>query len=211
MIALASILLAQLVLPSGEGMSVAQRVEILSQSVTAGSTRPLELFEDAPVRAEIKRVGLEAGCPVATEIARTTAARFREALAPFAERAVREPIPTERLEQFRPVSFLTGGAGLYQSRVDRKFEEIAAEPLANARNEARAAIIAALAGLPDFVPGPDTPPPIDPFFESAFGAKADKTWDSAPLLSLACLQRNVPRGLTIEHVGQTFPPTRESQ
>ena len=206
MIALASLLFAQVVLPSGEGMSVAQRVEVLGEDITAGSVRPLELFEDADLRAAMKRVGVEAGCPVAADVARTTAARFGETLSPFAETAVRETIPAERLEQFRPVSFLAGGAGAYRSRVDRKFEAIAAEPLARARDEARAEIIARMAALPDFVPGPDAAPPIDPIFESSFGADASKTWDSAPLLSLACLQRDVPPGLTIQHDDQTFPP-----
>ena len=211
MIALAGLLFAQLVLPSGEGMSAAQRVEILAQSVTAGSTRPLELFEDPHLRGEMKRVGVEASCPIAIEIARMTAADFRAELTPFAETAVRETIPAERLEQFRPVSFLAGGAGGYQSRVERKFEEIAAASLARARDQARAAIISRLTALPDFIPGPDTPPPIDSFFESAFGAKADRVWDSAPLLSIACLQRNVPSGLTMEHAGETFPQSREPQ
>lgn len=211
MILLAGLLFTQVVLPSGEDLSTAQRVEILGQSLTSGSTRPLELFEDASLRGAMNRVGLEAGCPVASQIARTTAARFRETLTPFAETAVRETIPAERLEQFRPVSFLAGGAGAYQSRVDRKFEEIAAEPLARARAEARTAIITDLAGLPDFVPAPDAPPLIDPLFERGFGADAGKTWDSAPLLSLACLQRNVPAGVTIEHAGETFPRNEASQ
>lgn len=206
MIAAASLLFAQLVLPSGQGMPLEQKVEILAASITASSTRPMTIFEDPGVRAEMKRVGVDAGCPVVTEAARAAAVRFTQPLAPFAESAVRETIPAQRLDELTPVSFLIGSVGIYRSRIDRKFEELAAEPLASARAEARQAVLAGLADLPDFVTGPDTPPPIDPFFESAFGAKAEQAWDSAPLLSLACLQRDgqSASGITIEHAGQSY-------
>jgi len=206
MIAAVSLLFAQLVLPSGEGLSPERKVEILASSITAGSTKPMTLFEDATVRAEMKRVGVDAGCPVVAEVARAAAVRFTEPLTPFAEIAVRETIPAQRLAELSPVSFLIGSVGIYRSRVERKFEEMAAEPLVEARTEAREAALRGLAELPDFVAGPGTAPPIDPFFESAFGARADRVWESAPLMSLACLQRGgrSVSGVTIEHDGQTY-------
>jgi hypothetical protein len=208
MILLANLLLAAgaLVQPSGEGVSAEQKVEILARSVTAASTRPMAIFEDAPVRAEIKRVGLDAGCPIVTDVARATAARFAQTLTPFAEAAVRDTMPTIRLKELHPVSFLVGAAGIYRSRIERKFEDLAAEPLAEARTEARHAVITGLAGLPDFVPTSETAPPIAPIFEGAFGARAEETWDSPPLLTLACLQRAGLSGghITVEHAGERY-------
>jgi hypothetical protein len=212
-IALASLLFGQLLVASGEGLSVEQKVEILARSTASRSTSYLEVFEQQPaVRVELKRVGLDAGCPVVGSVARRTSARYADDLMPFAQRAVRDAIPLPVLENMTPVSYSAGPAMGYTSRVDRKFDEVAAELLGRAHGEAVAEVMADLAGLPDFEPTAGTEVELAPVFQNAFAASPDKVWESAPLLAIACLQRTPPPAtLRIESGGETFPSSRNPQ
>ena len=212
-ILLASLLVAQVLVASGEGLSVEQKVEILARSTAARSTGYLEIFDEQPaVRAELKRVGLDAGCPLVWRVARSTSARYLDALMPFAQRAVREAIPLPVLESMSPVSFAAGPAMGYTSRVDRKFDEVAADLLGRAHGEAGAEVMASLAELPDFEPAAATGPELAPVFQNGLGAKPEQVWQSTPLLAIACLQRSpLPATLRIESGGETFPSSENPQ
>lgn len=214
MIALASLLVAQVLVANGEGLSVEQKVEILARSTAQGSTGYLDVLDEEPaLKTEIKRVGLDAGCPLVWRAARSTSARYLDELTPLAQRAVRETIPLPVLEGMTRVSYLAGPAMGYTSRVNRKFDEVAADLLGRAHGEAAAEAMAGLAALPDFEPDAATEAELAPVFQNAFGASPDQVWTSVPLLSIACLQRTAPRdgSLRIESGGETFPDNGDPQ
>ncbi|HEY6817082.1 MAG TPA: hypothetical protein VI168_16210 [Croceibacterium sp.] len=214
MIALASLLVAQVLVTSGDGLSVEQKVEILARATASRSTGYLEIFDQEPaVGLEIKRVGLDAGCPLVWSVARSTSARYLDDLMPRAQRAVREVIPLAVVESMTRVSYLAGLAMGYTSRVDRKFDEVAVDLLSRAHSEAAADALAGLARLPDLEPVTATEPALAPVFQNSFGASPDEVWNSVPLLAIACLQRTAPRdgSLHIESGGETFPENGDAQ
>lgn len=206
MIAAALLLLGQVIVPSGEAMSSEQRVEVLARNVTARSFTMIDLFENADLRAEMKRVGLAEGCPVADRASREAVRNAHDQIIPHAREAVRSVIPADRLDAMRPVSFMMGTGSLYEGRVRARLAELADKTLGGVRKRAETAFTTQSANLPDWTPSPDDEPLLHPVAVNALGADPAKTFDSAPLLSLACMMRSPPKAgnLTISSGGETW-------
>ena len=148
-LAAALLALMQLVVPSAQGLSLDQRVELLADFEATNRYRlETAIFEDPEMRAEIRRVGFARGCGAVDEASRSVAPRHAEALRPYAAQAIRTVIPAQYLQQARVVTFLVMPLSMYSARVEARIAQLAAEPLGVARRDMRAAFVRIASALP---------------------------------------------------------------
>lgn len=207
-----ALFLAPIVVPSEEGMPVERKVEILAQSAAMSAYTQLDLFEEPSVRAELERVGLDEGCPVARQAVGEALATRQEALLPLARTAVRAAIPSARLGAMHPVSLSIAYGGMYQGRVKGQLVGLAADQFAAIHAAAVAHARERLGSLASPRAASDGKPPLPAAVTNGFGADPAQTFEKAPLLSVACLMRAPPPGnFTIESGGTRWPESEHSQ
>lgn len=202
------LLLMQVVVPSGEGMAVDTKVEILARNAAGSAYSLSDLFASKEVRAEIERVGLDEGCALAKRAVAAALATQRDALVPLAREAVKQTIPASVLEAMHPVSFSIGRGGIYRGRVLARLALSGEAELSAIQTEASTKTLVATRALPRYRPSPDDKPAIPKVIQTGFGADPAQTFENPALLAVACLMRSPPPGnLRIESGGEVWPET----
>lgn len=183
---------AQVTLPSAAGMTADERIAALARREAAGSARvEVAIFEDAAMRAEIRRVGFAAGCSIVADAGRQVAARHAAALEPAIAQAIRNVIPAQRLAEVRVISFLVNPLTSYQGRVGAEVERTGGEPLAAARNDMRRTFLARTRPLPtDNNPNANRVAPR-PDVAAALGHRGNWNLDNPAQMRFACMEQRI--------------------
>ena len=207
-----ALLFSPVIVPSGEGVPVEQKVEILAQEAAASAYTKLDLFGYAAVRGEMERVGLDQGCKPADRAVREALTRHVDEIVPEARSAVLAAIPRERLRAMNPVSLSAGFGGQYRSRVMALMKSRAQKEISEVDGRAVAQVLASLRDLPDHHASAGDEPSLPGVIEAALGADSAETFQRAPLLSMACLMRSPPPGnFRIESDGKVWPEPERTQ
>ncbi len=108
----------------------------LERLATVESRLPLRLdyvvYEDAGLRAEIKRVGFEKGCHAVRESRRAVSDAFVPKLVPATVAAIRHVVPAARLDEMRVLSFSMGPLRVYKIRIEDELDATAGPILQSA-------------------------------------------------------------------------------
>jgi len=191
-ISLALLLAAQVVVPSGQGRSIEARVSILAESTARNPSRiNSAVFDDPKMRAEMRRVGMAAGCAAVDAATRDVVARHAPLLLPYAVHAVRSVIPEQQLARATHISFIAPPFTSYSGRVRAELEEIAASQLAAARADMRAAFLQRTAKLSrsNEVAEQSVRPRQD--ISAVLGLNGRWNFDNPAHMSLACLEMSI--------------------
>jgi hypothetical protein len=183
---------AQVTVPSAAGMSVDERIAALARREAAGSGRiESAIFDDAAMRAEVRRVGFASGCSIVGDIGRQVAARHAAALEPGIARAIRNVIPAQRMAEARAISFLVGPLTSYQGRVSAEVERTGGEQLARARNDMRRTFLARSRPLPTAAdPNANRVAPR-PDVAAALGHRGNWNLDDPAQMRFACMEQRI--------------------
>ena len=108
------------------------------------------LYEDAAIRSELMRVGLERGCLLADAAQARAVEANRAAFNEHLVAALRTIVPAEA---WTPrASIFMAGMQFYQSRIDRAIAQSGPEVYEGSVREARSFLVPALAALPSVPP-----------------------------------------------------------
>ena len=185
---------APVVLPGARGLSADERVAVLAASNVGLVRLRTVVYDDPALRAELRRVGLAAGCEGAKRADYEVTARHEAQLRPALEQAIRQVIPPEKLEEARALSFLTMPLLPYQARVAAAYERAGAAPLAQARQDMRETFLGYTKSLPPAGPGAnDITPRAD--IAAALGVRAKWDLDNPAQLGMACAEQTMPPDL----------------
>lgn len=108
------------------------------------------LYEDAAIRAELMRVGLERGCLLADAAQARAVEANRTAFNLHLVAALRTVVPAEAWTP--PASIFMARLQSYQGRIDRAIAQSGPEVYEGSVREARSALVPALAALPSVPP-----------------------------------------------------------
>lgn len=93
----------------------------LERLATVESRLPLRLghviYDDARLRAEIKRIGFEKGCHAVDDSRRAVSEVFVPKLVPATVAAIRQVVPAGTLNEMRVLSFVVGPLRVYAVRI----------------------------------------------------------------------------------------------
>jgi hypothetical protein len=144
------------------------------------------IVDDPTMRAEVQRVGFDAGCSAIMETQASIVADYRDRLAPKMVAAIRDIVPTVTLDQMKILSFFVGPMQVYKSRVyDRVLEDALA---VEAADKMRAAFLARTGQLPTTQdPGANRIAP-NADIGQALGINGLYDLDNPAHLSLACAE-----------------------
>lgn len=203
---------APVVVPSGVGLTVDQKIELLAESAASGRLRfEQSIYRDANMRAELRRVGLAAGCPLVQRAAADAVADHHSELKQAAIVAIREKIPTDRLADARFVTFLGPPLSIYSGRVSERVDELAAESVTKGRAATQTRFMSEAARLPTAT-GPEVAPRSD--LSQAFDLNGRWNWDSAAQIGLACLEQTtdptVRPTITVGRPNYTIIPPKKA-
>jgi hypothetical protein len=119
---------------------------------TVESRLPLRLsslvYDDARLRAEMKRIGFQKGCRAVRDSRRDVSEEFVPKLVPATVVAIRRVVPAERLNEMRLLSFVVGPLQIYKSRVDAELDATAGPILQSAYDAMRSSFTARTKGIP---------------------------------------------------------------
>lgn len=124
----------------------------LERLALAESRVPLRLsdvvYDDAGLRAEIRRIGFEKGCRAVADSRREVSAVFAPKLVPATVAAIRHVVPAERLNEMRVLSFFMGPLRVYTSRIETELDATAGPLLQSAYAAMRESFLARATAMP---------------------------------------------------------------
>jgi len=184
--------MAQIVVPSGDGLSVDRRIALLSANDgLVGSRIERAVYEDPAMRAEIRRVGFARGCGAVGLASREVRDRNAEMLRAATAAAIRRAIPEQRLAEARPVSFVAGPLANYSNRVQRELERSSAQLLADMAGEMRRGFLDRTRPMPTTANDADNNIAPRPDIAAALGIGDYWDLDSPTQLAMACIEQRI--------------------
>ena len=183
---------AQVVLRSGEGLTVEERVAHLAAREARISSRiERAIYHDPQMRAEIRRIGFAKGCEIVGRTGSEVLERHAPVLEPAIAEAITKVIPDRALAEARVISFLATPLSGYRGRVEQALEEGAAEALAAARADMRRTFLAATASLPATTDPQDNAVAPKPDIAASLGLAGNWDLDRPEQLALACAEHRI--------------------
>jgi len=192
MLVAAALAMAQLVVPSGDGLSVEQRTALLAATYSPAS-RLIEhmVYDDPAMRAEIRRVGFARGCEAVGAARREVGDRHAGALRAAYADAIRRVIPTQRLAEARPVSFVVGPLAMYGRRVENEVQRSAVQLLAALSVDMRRSFLARTRPMPSTTNEADNRIAPRADIAAAFGIDGFWDLDNSNQLAVACNEQRI--------------------
>lgn len=170
----------------------------LERLATVESRLPLRLsyvvYDDARLRAEIKRIGFEKGCRAVQDSRREVSDEFVPRLVPATVAAIRRVVPAERLNDMRVLSFVVGPLQIYEGRVDAELDATAGPELQSAYDAMRNSFLARTKVIPTerHQSANVVAPKAD--VAAALGIKGTYDLDNPAQLGLACAELLISPG-----------------
>ena len=183
---------AQVALPSGDGMSVDERVSLFAAREARMRNRiEWAIFDDAAMRAEVGRIGFARGCELVDRAGKEVVERHAAVLEAEIAEAIRETVPAERIAQARIMSFLVSPLTAYRGRFEKALEEGAADALTAAKEDMRRTFLAASTPLPSTANPADDEVAPKPDMAASLGLEGSWDLDRPEQLSLACAEHRI--------------------
>lgn len=207
MLVAAALAMAQIVVPSGDGLSVEQRISLLAAEY-GPAPRIIErvVYNDPALRAEIRRVGFARGCDAVGSARREVGTRHVEGLRTAYAAAIRTVIPVQRLAEARPVSFVAGPLSIYGRRVEDEVERSAAPLLAVVAEDMRRTFLARTGPTPTTTNEADNRIAPKGDIAAALGIGAHWDLDNPNHMSMACIEQRMPPHLRPTITTEPAPP-----
>lgn len=146
------------------------------------------IYEDAGLRAEIRRIGFEKGCRAVEDSRRDVSSVFVPKLVPATVAAIRRIVPAERLNDARGLSFIRSPLLVYKVRIEDELDATAGPLLQSAYAAMRDSFTTRVKAMPTaqdasanvVVPKSD--------IATVLGIKGAYDLDKPAQLALACVE-----------------------
>lgn len=193
MLVAAALAMTQIVVPSGDGLSIDQRIALLSASASRTTGRiERAVYRDPALRAEIRRVGFARGCDAVGLAGREVRERHAEALRAALAAAIRTTVPAHILAEARPVSFVAGPLVTYGRRVEEQLERSSGPLLADLAEDMRRRFLARTAPMQATADEADNRIAPRPDIAAALGIGDHWDLDSPNQVAMACSEQRIP-------------------
>jgi hypothetical protein len=193
MLVASALAMAQIVVPSGDGLSVDQRIALLSAGASRTTSRiERVVYRDPALRAEIRRVGFVRGCDAVGVAGREVRDRHAEALRAALAAAIRGAVPARILAEARPVSFVAGPLATYGRRVEEQLERSSGPLLADLAEDMRRSFLARTAPMQATANEADNRIAPKPDIAAALGIGDHWDLDNPNQIAMACSEQRIP-------------------